>query len=69
MCKTFHYNILYEDIILEVESKAKERESVLCMGRQDNAVQRTTLFWTSIQWCKFMGQELCETHQTERGKL
>ena len=32
MGKTFHYNILNEDIILEVESKAKERESVLCMG-------------------------------------
>ena len=43
MGKMFHYNILYEDIILEVESKAKERESVLCMGRQDNAVDDTLL--------------------------
>ena len=45
MCKTFHYNILYEDIILEVESKARERESVLCMGRQDNAADSCVKFW------------------------
>ena len=41
MDKTFNYNTLYEDIILEVESKTRERESVLCMGRQDNVADYT----------------------------
>ena len=35
----------------------------------DKTMQRMTLYWTSIQWCKFLGQELHETSQTERGKL
>ena len=31
--RTLNNPVLYEDIVLEGESKAKERESVLCMGR------------------------------------
>ena len=48
MGKTFHYNILYEDIILEVESKGKEKESVLCIGQQDNAADDTLLDINSV---------------------